>query len=181
MPHIKKRILKVLNFIKENRTIHYSAGLLFTLVACRNMVPFNQLARLLSDSTLVAIAGKHFTKEQVISILRDLKSLPESPLPDLLNDYTGDPSSKMRKIEIHLGTIENIQDSDLKNSLIICLVTIITDLYSSNSSNFNTLVEALLNALKHRYLSKRLFEIILRMLINRNVPIEEIIEAIKNR
>ena len=69
----------------------------------------------------------------------------------------------------------------MKNHLVICVVLTLVRLYFSNCSNFNSIIEGLLNALKRGYLSRRLFEIIMAMLTRRGVPVQEILEMIKNR
>ena len=62
----------------------------------------------------------------------------------------------------------------------ICVVLTLVRLYFSNCSNFNSIIEGLLNALKRGYLSKKLFELIMAMLRKRGVPVQEILAMLES-
>ena len=167
---------KLLIFIKNNKVV-VSLGTV-ALVGSRTFFTFEELARFLADSSLLSIASKQLRKRELLNLLKELQTLPQSEFPILVSDLDLSNMVKVRRIEIFLGCVENISNSELKNHLIISIVTTLTKLYFSNSNNLNTLVQALLNALKGGFLSRRLFDIIIRMLINRGVPIEKIIEVV---
>ena len=183
---VKPSLERVMNFIGNNKG--FVIVTLTTLVGSSSVISVISLtlpefAKLLSDSTLVSLAGKQYTKNQLLFVLKKLKegeiftSCTFEPL--VLNLDLSD-LTKVREFYVHLGSIENIDNIDLKNHLVICVVMTLVRLYFSNCSNFNTIIEGLLNALKRGYLSKRLFELIMAMLRKRGVPVHEILAMLES-
>ena len=182
-----KRFSRVLRFFTANkRLIFYSCGVGVLVIAGASGVggraiflTLEELAHLCSESTLIRIGGKELRKRAISAFLEEFNRLPKCELTNLVENADLSEFTRQKNFEIFLGSIENIGDRELKNSLIICVVSTITNLYLSNSSNLNTLIEGLLNALKKGYLSQRLFDLIVQMLRNRGVPVSDIIEIIK--
>ena len=178
----KPKLKRVLGFLNKNKGF-----IILTVTTVSPMISNTTLlefAKLVSDSTLITIAGKEYRKVEALSILRKLKEWEIFTVCDfepLVRDLDLSDVMKVRKLNAYLGSIENIGNIDLKNHQVICIVTTLASLYFSNCSNFNSIIEGLLNALKRGYLSRRLFEIIMAMLTRRGVPVQEILEMIKNR
>ena len=180
----KPTLKRVLYFINNNKG--FVILTVTTVIGSSSIVSLTlpEFAKLLSDSTLVSLAGKQYTKNQLLSVLKQLKEgemFTSCTFEPLVRNLDLSDVDKARKFYVYLGSIENIGNIDLKNHLVLCIITTLVRLYFSNCSNFNTIIEGLLNALKRGYLSRRLFEIIMAMLTRRGVPVQEILEMIKNR
>ena len=180
----KPTLKTVLYFVKNNKG--FVIMTLTTIVGSSSVISLTlpEFFKILSDSTLITIAGKEYRKVEALSILRKLKEweiLTVCSFDSLVHDFDLSDIMKVRNFNVYLGSIENIGNMDLKNHQVICIVTTLASLYFSNCSNFNSIIEGLLNALKRGYLSRRLFEIIMAMLTRRGVPVQEILEMIKNR
>ena len=180
----KPPLKRVLYFIKNNKG--FVIMTLTTIVGSSSVISLTipEFVKLLSDSCIITIAGKEYRKVEALSILRKLKEweiFTVCSFDPLVRDFDLSDIRKVRKLNVYLGSIENIGNIDLKNHQIVCLVTTLASLYFSNCSNFNSIIEGLLNALKRGYLSRRLFDIIMAMLTRRGVPVQEILEMIKNR
>ena len=179
----KPTLKRVLYFINNNKG--FVILTVTTVIGSSSIVSLTlpEFAKLLSESTLVSLAGKQYTKNQLLFVLKKLKegeiftSCTFEPL--VLNLDLSD-LTKVREFYVYLGSIENIDNIDLKNHLVICVVMTLVRLYFSNCSNFNTIIEGLLNALKRGYLSKRLFELIMAMLRKRGVPVHEILAMLES-
>ena len=183
---VKPSLERVMNFIGNNKG--FVIVTLTTLVGSSSVISVISLtlpefAKLLSDSTLVSLAGKQYTKNQLLSVLKQLKEgemFTSCTFEPLVRNLDLSDVDKARKFYVYLGSIENIGNIDLKNHLVLCIITTLVRLYFSNCSNFNTIIEGLLNALKRGYLSKRLFELIMAMLRKRGVPVHEILAMLES-
>ena len=149
------------------------------LISFELFLPYSILAplvKILSDTSASKIYEK-FIEKNPIDVLYEIL-LPQCDLPNLVG--TVDPIEKIRKFEVFLGSLENIHEQNLQDSLIQCFVTIVYVVYSKNteidSQNFYSLIQALLNALKKRWLSRRIFDLIVIMLERRGVPVSEILK-----
>ena len=177
----KPKLKRVLGFLNKNKGF-----IILTVTTVSPMISNTTLlefAKLVSDSTLITIAGKEYRKVEALSILRKLKELEIFTICEfdpLVRDLDLSDVMKVRKLYAYLGSIENIGNIDLKNHQVICIVTTLASLYFSNCSNFNSIIEGLLNALKRGYLSKRLFELIMAMLRKRGVPVHEILAMLES-
>jgi len=177
----KPTLIRVVDFVKNNKgfvvlTVTTVVGSVGASSYISVMLP--EFAKTLSDSTLTVIAGKEFRKAEVLSLLKKLRELEVFTVCDfepLVLDLDLSDVKRVQKLNTFLVSIENIGNIDLKNHHIICIVTTLASLYFSNCSNFNSIIEGLLNALKRGYLSRRLFELIMAMLRRRGVPIHEIL------
>ena len=179
----KPTLKRVVSFVKNNKG--FIIMTVTTIVGSSSVISLTlpEFAKLLSDSTLVSLAGKQYTKNQLLSVLKQLKEgeiFTSCTFEPLVLDLDLSDLTKVRKFYVYLGSIENIGNIDLKNHLVLCIVMTLVRLYFSNCSNFNTIIEGLLSALKRGYLSKRLFEIIMAMLRKRGVPVHEILAMLES-
>ena len=179
----KPTLKRVLYFIKNNKG--FVILTVTTVIGSSSIVSLTlpEFAKLLSESTLVSLAGKQYTKNQLLSVLKQLKEgemFTSCTFEPLVRNLDLSDVDKARKFYVYLGSIENIGNIDLKNHLVLCIITTLVRLYFSNCSNFNTIIEGLLNALKRGYLSKRLFELIMAMLRKRGVPVHEILAMLES-
>ena len=143
-----------------------------------------EFAKILSESTLISIASKEYRKSEALSILKQLKEgelFTTCNFESLVRDLDLSDITKVRKFYVYLGSIENIGNIDMQNHLVICIVLTLVRLYFSNCSNFNSIIEGLLNALKRGYLSKRIFELIMAMLRKRGVPVQDILAMLESQ
>ena len=179
----KPTLKRVLYFVKNNKG--FVILTMTTIVGSSSVISLTvpEFAKLLSESTLISQAGKQYTKNQLLSVLKQLKEgeiFTSCTFEPLVLDLDLSDLTKVRKFYVYLGSIENIGNIDLKNHLVLCIVMTLVRLYFSNCSNFNTIIEGLLSALKRGYLSKRLFEIIMAMLRKRGVPVHEILAMLES-
>ena len=171
---VKTTFTKVKNILKQRPFL--SLGVFTFLVFSYQFIPFQELAKVLSRSTLPSICAEIYKKEKFFNLLEKLRNLPRCEIESIVNDLDLSDIDRIRKIEISLGSIENLHNPELENSAIGCFVISVTKLYFSNSINFRSFIQALLNALKKGYLSRRNYELILQMLAKRKIPIFEIIK-----
>ena len=179
----KPTLKRVLYFVKNNKG--FVILTMTTIVGSSSVISLTvpEFAKLLSESTLISQAGKQYTKNHLLSVLKQLKEgeiFTSCTFEPLVLDLDLSDLTKVRKFYVYLGSIENIGNIDLKNHLVLCIVMTLVRLYFSNCSNFNTIIEGLLSALKRGYLSKRLFEIIMAMLRKRGVPVHEILAMLES-
>ena len=180
----KPTLKRVVSFVKNNKG--FIIMTVTTIVGSSSVISLTlpEFAKLLAESTLVSQGGKQWTKNKLLSMLKELKEgeiFTSCTFEPLVRDLDLSDITKVREFYVYLGSIENIGNIDLKNHLVLCIVTTLVRLYFSNCSNFNSIIEGLLNALKRGYLSKRLFEIIMAMLLKKGVPVYQILAMLESR
>ena len=109
---------------------------------------FRFIAQVLRGSTYTGLAEKAFLKYKFEELLAELNCLPPCELPILVKDLDLSDLTKTSRIQYYLGSIDKIQNQDLKNSLILCVVSTITNLYLAKSSSLPIILQALHNALR---------------------------------
>ena len=186
-PKFSKTFSKVKKFINNRKTILTLSGAalvtLVTSIAYPGLatVVLQELGKYIDSALPVNYGGRELTKQTAKRaldlLLEEFQILPNF---DLIN--FADPNlstvERIRKIEVSLGMIDNISEPKMQKHFIISLVTTITNLYFSDSSHLNLVLQALKNALRYKFLSIRSFNLILTMLLNRNVPLRELLDAI---
>ena len=179
------RFKKIITSLPKYKSRYkYVVSLFGFLRILRIFLPFEELAQICAESCLVNACGNIITKRNLEILLAELQWLPGcevsiNNLHQVVEDSQILDSEKEKQAELVLLVIEKMTNLDLKNSMIVCFVLTVSSLYFSNIIGFNILIQALINALKKGKLSSRLFNIILRMLAKRGIPIDEILEAVE--
>ena len=179
-----KNIKNMITSLPKKKIVQYVLLFVGFVPTLRTFLTFEELAQICAESCLVNTCGEIIKKRDLLILLEELEWLPGCQitihnLHQVLEDSQILDSEKEKQAELFLFVIDKITNLDLKNSMITCLVLTLSSLYFSNTIGFNILIQALINALKKGKLSSRLFNIILRMLANRGIPIDEILEAVE--
>ena len=179
----KKNFKKFCIFLNENKKTIYVVGSgIFGLHAAGGL---KALLIVLAKSSPVNICGTIIHIQDMKKLFKELQSLDvcEPALKNLHQILADDKildSKKSDFIQLLLFDIDGLPDKgDIKSTMINCFVKLITALYFFNLDDYDLLIQALIDALKKGKLSSRLFHIILRMLQNRGIPIDGILEAIR--
>lgn len=185
MVSIKNRVQKLQDWIQRNRVVSLLiAGTPFVVLVFRPVGMLEGLAKICAKSSLVNICGEIIHIRDIKLLIQELQSLSHCDialmdLHQIVEDGDILDVDKSKYVQMILFGIQTMPNLELQQNMIICFIELVTKLYFSNLSNFNTLIQALIDAFKKGKLSSRLFQIILRMLANRDIPIDGILEAVE--
>ena len=184
LQRVKEGVKNTRTFVRKNRLVQWGITGITLGLGLRSFFTFEELAQICAESSLVTTCGNAVTKRTLQILLEELQRLPGCEvsiqnLHQVVEDSEILDSEKEKQAELVLLAIEQMTNLDLKHAMIVCFVLTVSNLYFSNIIGFNILTKALINALKKGKLSSRIFHIILRMLANRGIPIDEILEAVE--
>lgn len=182
---LQKRRQELQDWIQRNPVVSLLiAGTPIILIGLRRVGMVEGLAKICAESSLVNICGKIIHIRDMKFLIQELQSLSHCDialmdLHQIVEDGDISTHEKSRYVQMILLGIQTMPNLELQQNMILCFIELVTKLYFSNLSNFNTLIQALIDAFKKGKLSSRLFQIIVRMLANRGIPIDGILEAVE--
>jgi len=147
------------------------------LLGARLFLTYQELALLTTDSNPVYIGGKELMARTTRWIIQN-ELLPQctTTVKDLKRVMDNKEISYEKK-KLHakkiFATLTNFNNSDIRQTVIVCLVVVISSLYFSNISGFFALVEALFESKKSGKLSSPISNLIRRMLNRQGIPLND--------
>lgn len=141
---------------------------------------FGEMSEICADSCPSNIGGKELANrtknwiltskllEQCPTTIKDLERFMEnSEIPH---------DEKIKHAGKIFGSIESFNNSGMKQVVIVCIVTVLVNLYSSNIGGFFLSIKALVNAWKSGKISNALFRLLLRKLKRKGIPVGDYVD-----
>ena len=178
----RENLKKFWYFVNKNKKMIIVGG---GLIGLQSVGALEGLVKICANSSPVNICGDIIHIQKMKKLFRELQSLEVcnpalQNLHQILADTEMLDSEKSNFVQLLLFDMDQLPDfGDLKTTMIDCFVKVVTAFYYLRLGEFNLLIQALIDAFKKGKLSSRIFQIILRMLANRGIPIDEILEAVQ--